>query len=213
MTPLPSSARSRSSQAKTYRQKLFLKDYRERERKNPASGWRRGLLDQDLEVAVPVASGSVVRLRVGLRATFAAPVEALFAVQRLFLPPVPHLLPLPFWERALAAAVLEAALVRPSLKTLLAAVAALRPVCLLFLATAVLHFHKTRAKPFRVDTPWTFGTTRYIPVGCCYIARYEQPQSCTSFPAACRLGSLLALQGYREMSHFSRVLTKQTTTV
>jgi hypothetical protein len=43
-------------------------------------------------------------------------------------------LPLPFCERALAAAVLEAALVRPSLRTLLAAAAALLLVCFVFLA-------------------------------------------------------------------------------
>jgi hypothetical protein len=38
---------------------------------------------------------------------------------------------LPFWESALAAAVLEAALVRPSLSTALAAFAALLLVCFL----------------------------------------------------------------------------------
>ena len=43
-------------------------------------------------------------------------------------------LPLPFCDRALAAAVFEAALVRPSLMTLLAADAALLLVCLVFLA-------------------------------------------------------------------------------
>jgi hypothetical protein len=43
-------------------------------------------------------------------------------------------LPLPFCDRALAAAVFEAALVRPSLRTLLAADAALLLVCLVFLA-------------------------------------------------------------------------------
>jgi hypothetical protein len=42
--------------------------------------------------------------------------------------------PLPFCANALAAAVLEAGLVRPSLSTLLAAVAALLLVCLAFLA-------------------------------------------------------------------------------
>jgi hypothetical protein len=41
---------------------------------------------------------------------------------------------LPFCERALAAAVLEAELVRPSLRTLLAADAALLLVCFVFLA-------------------------------------------------------------------------------
>jgi hypothetical protein len=45
-----------------------------------------------------------------------------------------HHLLLPFCERALAAAVLDAGLVRPSLSTLLAAVAALLLVCLAFLA-------------------------------------------------------------------------------
>ena len=46
-------------------------------------------------------------------------------------------MPLPFWLRALAAAVLDAADVRPSRKTLLAAVAALLLVCFGFLATMV----------------------------------------------------------------------------
>ena len=45
-----------------------------------------------------------------------------------------YFLPLPFWDRALAAAVLDAELVRPSLRTLLAAEAALLLVCLLFFA-------------------------------------------------------------------------------
>jgi hypothetical protein len=57
-----------------------------------------------------------------------APEEPFFAVHGLFVPDA-HFLPLPFCARALAAAVLEAELVRPSLRTLLAAVAALELVC------------------------------------------------------------------------------------
>jgi hypothetical protein len=62
-----------------------------------------------------------------------APEEPFLAVQGLFVPDT-HFLPLPFCARALAAAVLEAALVRRSLRTLLAADAALLLVCLAFLA-------------------------------------------------------------------------------
>lgn len=52
---------------------------------------------------------------------FSAPVKAFFAVERFFLLPVVHFWLLPFWDKALAAPVLEAALVRPSLRTLLSA--------------------------------------------------------------------------------------------
>lgn len=49
-----------------------------------------------------------------------------------------YFLPLPFCDRALAAAVLDAGPVRPSLSTLLAAVAALLLVCLAFFAMVFL---------------------------------------------------------------------------
>ena len=48
-----------------------------------------------------------------------------------------YFLPLPFWASALAAAVFSALVERGLLRTLLAAVAALELVCLLFLATFV----------------------------------------------------------------------------
>lgn len=51
----------------------------------------------------------------------------------------PYFLPLPFWDSALAAAVFEAAEVRPLRSTLVAAVAALLEVYLLFLAILAPH--------------------------------------------------------------------------
>lgn len=98
---------------------------------------------------MPHPGRSVVGLRVGLGVSVTAPEETFFAVPRLFLP-VRHFLPLPFWESALAAAVLEAALVRPSLKTLLAALAALLLVCLLLAAISVsLYRSKRRSDRWR----------------------------------------------------------------
>lgn len=79
---------------------------------------------------MPTTSFGVVSFRIGLRAPLAAPKEPFFAVTGFVpVPAVNHFLPWPFWDSALAAAVFEAGLVRPSLRTLLAAVAALLLVC------------------------------------------------------------------------------------
>lgn len=111
---------------------------------------RRGHpLGPQLAVSVPHPCRCVVRLCVGLGISLTAPEEALFPVARLFLP-VGHLLPLPFWDSALAAAVFEAALVRPSLKTLLAAVAALLLVCLLLADMVLPFFTKAQEGPLGV---------------------------------------------------------------
>lgn len=64
------------------------------------------------------------------------PAELLFTIHRLDRT-ARHFVPLPFCARALAAAVLDAGLVRPSRRTLLAAVAALLLVCLAFLAMVI----------------------------------------------------------------------------
>lgn len=79
---------------------------------------------------MPLSSGGVVRLHVGLRVTVAAPEKPFFAVVRLVVP-VRHFLRFPAWASALAAAVFEALPVRPSLKTALAAFAARGLVCFL----------------------------------------------------------------------------------
>lgn len=53
-------------------------------------------------------------------------------------------MPLPFWDRALAAAVFDAALVRPSLRTLLAAEAALLLVSFEFFVAIVSSLPKRK---------------------------------------------------------------------
>jgi len=145
---------------------------------------------------VPRSCKNVVRLCVGLRVAFAAPVEALFAVEWLFLLPAPHFFPLPFWDRALAAAVFEAALVRPSLRTLLAADAALELVCLEFLDAMVYYFPKQRCKTHRDRHADSFESVYKIPVGYFYISPDIQRPSVAQLDAPSRpvqLGFLLTL--------------------
>lgn len=127
--------------------------------KKPRLHQEAGFLSEELQVAAPCPRKDVVRLRVGLSVAFTAPEEALFAVERLFLLAAPHFLPLPFWDRALAAAVFEAALVRPSLRTLLAAEAALELVCFEFFEAMVLLLPQAALR----NTPGPTRRTRLNP--------------------------------------------------
>lgn len=148
-------------------------------------------------VQVPQPSRDKICFRVGLRVAFASPKEALFTVQRFFLLPVPHFLPLPFWDRALAAAVFEAALVRPSLRTLLAADAALELVCFEFFDAIVTTTFPSSAKQHTgTDTPESFESVYTIPVGYFYISADIQRSSVAQLDTpSCtvQLGLLLVL--------------------
>lgn len=137
------------------------------------------------------------------------PAELLFAVFRFHLA-ADHFLPWPFCARALAAAVLEAALVRPSLKTLLAAVAALLLVCLAFLATGSSISTSGGDKLFQGTRRLIFDTSALIPVVLFHLRQKDKKQkqdlSCTlGNPAAVLQLGLLAFQVYlgrQSLAHF-----------
>ena len=141
------------------------------------------------QVTAPSSSLRVVDLDVGVRIAGRTPVKALFAVHRL-RPAPGHFLPLPFWERALAAAVFEAALVRPSLRTLLAAVGAFVAGFFVFFYNNFLQSQARTQNFFREHAVYHLVPTVLSLRLLVYLARYPRPQLCTSFQLRCAAGAL-----------------------